>query len=176
MQHNADLQVSGTVSAPGGAFDMLTVSGVPVVTGTQIAFRAYLGSQQVGISTATSTKVNLDTTDYNIGGAFSTGTSEFTAPVDGIYQFNGSIAWSDHPTAASGVSTEIFVDDALQTRSEWQSASTANNQAYPVADIVQLTAGQAVELRGRHFEGNSNPDFAGAQFSTFLAGALLIRL
>lgn len=53
-------------------------------------FHAYLGSSQA-ISSATYTKLNMDTEEFDTANCFNTSTYRFTPTVAGYYQFNAQI-------------------------------------------------------------------------------------
>ena len=55
------------------------------------AFYSYL-SASAPTGTSASTTVAFDSTMFNIGSHFNTGTSQFTAPVDGVYYFNLNVS------------------------------------------------------------------------------------
>jgi len=87
---------TGTNPAGGGVERMRITSSGYVTTPYQPSFNAYLSSGQA-IAAGTWTKVNLNTTGWNVGSHFDISTHRFTAPVDGIYflsytvQFNTAV-------------------------------------------------------------------------------------
>jgi len=64
----------------------------------QPSFNAYLSTGQA-IAAGTWTKVNLNTTQWNVGSHFNTSTYRFTAPVDGIYFLSYTVQF---PTGING--------------------------------------------------------------------------
>ena len=82
---------AGSLALPSGGLtvgtDQLTVDGSGRVTMPyQPAFLAFKTVNQIPNTTAT-TKITYDTTELNIGGAYNTSTSIFTAPIAGNYLF-----------------------------------------------------------------------------------------
>jgi hypothetical protein len=77
------------VGNPG--LNTLTVSAIGGSSGP--SFLAYL-TNEATVTPNVYAKVSLDTVSYNLGGAFNIGTSIFTAPVTGIYNFSGGVGYS----------------------------------------------------------------------------------
>ncbi len=81
---------SGVLQLASGTGNLVTVpsvTGTAMVSGNQQGFSAYLNANQ-SIGAATFTKVQFDTTDFNLGSAFNTSTYRFTPTVAGYYQVN----------------------------------------------------------------------------------------
>ena len=96
-----------------------TFGGDVDVTGNVVtdapAFSVYMSSNQ-SISTATYTKVQLDTKEYDTNNNFDNTTNyRFTPTVAGYYQFNGALR-NDASTTPTRVFINIYKNGALYKR------------------------------------------------------------
>ena len=88
---------------------------VPQIITDAPAFSAYQSSNQ-SISSATYTKVQLDTEDFDTNNNFDNATNyRFTPTVAGYYQFNGSLR-NDASTSPTRVFINIYKNGALYKR------------------------------------------------------------
>lgn len=141
--------------------------------GIPIAFSAYQSSAQA-ITTATPTKINLQSEEYDTGSDFDSATNyRFVAPYDGIYHFAGAIGIG---SPASGVLLQAYLyknGSSWKEGNLWSTASTNSNRVQITAS-VQLTAGDYIELWGYHASG-SNRNTVSGQISTWFMGFLVGR-
>jgi hypothetical protein len=109
-----------------------------------IACRAYLNGAQNTTSGAT-TKVLLDTENYDTGSDFDTDNSRFVAPKTGYYQVNASIRYND---LADGSESRvlIYVNGAVYSGSVTYLGVTNGDPSSSLSDLVYITAGQYIEL------------------------------
>ncbi|GAH48354.1 unnamed protein product, partial [marine sediment metagenome] len=56
--------------------------------------RAYLGTDQLNLTSGDFTKVLLDTENYDIGEGFDVDNNKYVAPLDGYYQISSTITWN----------------------------------------------------------------------------------
>lgn len=88
------------------------LTGGPITTtgtislASNAAFCAYLSAAQTGIASATATLATLNSTVYNVGSYFNTGTNRWTPP-SGTVVFSASMYVTG--TISSGTSTAIFI-------------------------------------------------------------------
>jgi hypothetical protein len=120
------------------------------------------------------TDVPFITEDYDIGNDFSSTT--FTAPITGVYHFDGKITW-DQQTFTAGGQLVLFllVDGGLFT-DNIQNASSGNNQSRTssLSTDVRLSAGSTVKLVAFQNTSNTQQLAAGTVRASF-SGHLLFR-
>ena len=95
LTQSADL--SGVLQLASGTGNLVTVpsvTGTAMVSGNMPAFSAYQSSGQ-SVNSATFTKVQLQTEEFDTASAFDSTTNyRFTPQVAGYYQVSGSVEWS----------------------------------------------------------------------------------
>jgi len=126
---------------------------------------AYLSADQTNIVNTTDTLVNLNTVNYDTLSEFNTSTHRFTATEAGKYLVVGNITW---------VENTLVADKAIYTRIRKNGSAIVNaiNQiavnasASPISStataILDLSAGDYVELSAFHTMGVNTPDIDGA--------------
>lgn len=95
--------VVGQATVGGG----LSLSAGALSLASQAAFSAGLTASQTGVASSTSTQVLYNTTTYNIGGFFNTGTSQWTPPA-GTVVLDACIYATGTLSTAGSMSTFIF--------------------------------------------------------------------
>jgi len=150
-------------------FAGLNLQGSAITTESKC--RAYLSSAQTNIANTTYTKVLLDATTYDPSSMFDAGNNRIIAPVTGFYLISGSILWTDVANAARWI-TQIRVGGAQRSARNAHSGST-NALSVEIIDVLQVTAGQAIELYAWHNVGAATPDISADQWGTFLTVHLL---
>lgn len=110
-----------------------------------IACRAYLSAAQ---NIQATTKVLLDTENYDLGSDFDTTNSRFVAPVTGYYQVNASLLMNNVDAISNQVITSIYVNGALYSFSKGYIPAANDDPSATIADLVPATAGQYIELYG----------------------------
>lgn len=131
-----------------------------------VGARRHLSSDKT-ISTASDTKVELDSEDWDIGGDFSN--YKFTAPYRGYYQVNASICYlatgdKNYVTRVKLNGTTVLESIVLPSISTFVTVN--------VSDIIYMTVGQYLELYAYQAAG-INVTVAGRLRSTFMSVQLL---
>ena len=133
--------------------------------------RAYLSTTQ-SIAHATFTKILFDAESYDPGGNFDTANSRFVAPVAGMYMVAAAARITDATLVADknyGLHIYVNGERVLET---WQQASTATRLTIFTFDIIQLNAGDYVEIYIYQDSGGS-VDLQADSLSTFVSIHLL---
>ena len=136
-------QSGETITIPSGA----TVSGAGA---NSPAFRAKLGSNQT-VSDATSTKVGIDTEEYDTDSAFDTSTSRFTVPSNqaGKYFF-GFQMWCFDANAGTSNFAQIFLrkngSTLDPTTVRVYGAFSNHNLSFANTAVLDLSVGDYVEF------------------------------
>lgn len=132
--------------------------------------RAYRSSSQA-ITTATTTKVQLDTETYDVGENFDNATNyRFVAPVDGYYFVSGLVTLGS--LKDGGTLTVTIQKNGTIHANFTNTMGVAGTAAGTVPDIIQLDKDDYVELFVRHDHG-SNRNVTGTTSQTFLVVHLL---
>lgn len=129
--------------------------------------RAHLSADQ-SIPTATFTKIQLDTEDWDIGGDFDNATNyRFTAPITGYYRVNAGLRFTDL-NAANNAFVAIYRSGVAYA---FQSSPVHANGEDPrmvVSALVFLTAAtDYIELFAQHNFG-SNRNVTGGSSETWM--------
>ncbi|MGQ4706043.1 C1q-like domain-containing protein [Bacillus thuringiensis] len=90
---------------------------------------------------------------FNNGGGYSAGTSSFTAPIVGIYQFTVSVAF-----VPDAVQLNMLIDITRDLLPISANTETSNTQI-PYMPIINLAAGQVIRVQ---FVSNQTGVFGGA--------------
>tara|TARA_R100001510_G_scaffold48440_1_gene46222 strand:- start:276 stop:818 length:543 start_codon:yes stop_codon:yes gene_type:complete len=150
-------------------------AGFSNLKATNAGFKAFRSSDQTGFApnnTGDYVVIYNDVSShdgFNTGGHYSTSTGKFTAPVNGIYFFNGA-AYS----AATSFSQCWFVKNgARATGTDWHGGTNSNFQV--AATILKLNANDTV---GFHPYTNSSSSITINSNSshTYFTGALLYEV
>ncbi len=188
----------GPVSATGGNINVvgdgttITIAGNPGTStltvsalGTGTAFFAYLTNQISIPGPQILTTVIYDTLGFNLGAAFDLGTSTFTAPVDGFYNFSFGLALqggaaNDFYAVLETTSQTFVVSVSNATNIRATSASFTNGKIVVLGNTVYTTmdAGDTAIMRvWRVASGGSFPLAGIAPFPTgignFFSGSLV---
>ena len=123
----------------------------PAGPGTASRCRAYLGSSQ-SITTATYTKVNLNTEIFDSLGEFDTANHKFTATEAGYYLISASLAWDSY-VADHEVLLALYKNGAIIARANQAQTATTNAIIICASQIVYLAANDYIELYARHTFG-----------------------
>lgn len=153
----------GAGGAGGGAVDPTAVS--------LAKFRVFSNTGQI-VPQTTVTVLNFQVEEHDIGGNFASDT--FTAPVDGIYFFNAAsrIEVVTHLTAEAIIA--IHVNGTQIARGAFfLSGDDAGNNDFnygSVADTVQLTAGDTVDVRVNHGQVGGTTFLGTSRSLTYFGG------
>lgn len=133
--------------------------------GAPIAGRAYLDTVQ-SIPSGVTTKVLLDTVDFDQGSGWDIANNKYIAPDDGFYQVNSS-AQFDTSLDGGGISVRIF-KNGVEVAANLVPTNSANEDVQAAAnDILQLSAGDEIEIYVRQDSG-SNKDLKGGASGTIV--------
>lgn len=160
----AQLLPNGVISTTGLTVNGVSITGASVGNSatTPVAFRAIKSGTQ-SVSCATNALVNLNEVEDSAG-AFSGDT--FTVPISGKYIIAGATYCS-----GSGLSlceTQIFKNGAQQA--VVINSLSGNNGSGAVAQVMQLAAGDTIQLRS--YQAGSSCSLSRGDL-TFLSGALI---
>ena len=149
--------------AIGSNGDVLTVSGgVPTWAapsgggGASVRVRAYRNAQQT-ISTNTTLvfeTVVFNTEDYDTGSEYNTSTGVFTAASSGYYLISSTTTWGNN---AAGVrSIRITKNGSAAARGSGNVSNTLATTSTTVSTVIQLTAGDTVEIEVAGYSGSAS--------------------
>lgn len=109
------------------------------------------------------TKVNFDTTEFDIGNNFNATTDEYTVPLTGVYRITTQITM-DASTGTGTFDVRIRINGAQQRRTEYN--HTGNGQVVrQVSSLLSLTGGDIVDVAfsrpaiGATIQANSRVSF-----------------
>ena len=156
--------------------ETLTVSIATPNTGSPtrppIAFGAYLNAATQSISNSTSTKVALETTEYNVGSYFDTSNYKFLPKIAGYYQFSAGVLFS--AAAAGSNLVFLFKNGSVFKRGTAIPFAAGLNLSGVAAGLIYMNGStDYVELYVSQGSGGSLNIVGGAD-ATFLTGALVI--
>lgn len=123
-----------------------------ILTPARPAFKAVVGTSQT-VSTSSFTKMNWGSVSFDVGSNFSVTNNEFTAPVDGIYQFSVLVRFTANGghnleiVRLSIVGTSTYDVDLIQRQS---TTSELDNSHVGGSTLLKLYANDtvAVECKG----------------------------
>lgn len=135
--------------------------------------RAYLSADQENIANNTWTKIQLDTEDSDPGGNFDAVTNyRFTAPVTGSYLVFAGALWKNFAAAGKLHMISVYKNGASYL-SQKDYAHDTNERSQKIADMIDLTAGDFLELYVLHQEGAGTVDIDDDLGMTYLAVHLM---
>jgi len=111
--------------------------GATQIVGAGPAFSAYASASQT-VTTATQTKVAIDTENFDTNSNFDTTNYRFTPTVAGYYQVNGSLRGTGTTTFTS-IAGYIYKNGSPSKRAQITASLTAgNNTSITVSDIIYM--------------------------------------
>jgi hypothetical protein len=130
---NGDGEIGGLVvgGLPNGSVAQADLASG--VAGNGPAFAATASGNQ-SITSGTNTKINFDTTSFNLNSNYNTSTYRFTPTVAGYYQINASLQVQTVNTSC--VATAIIFKNGGVYMYGPQCPATSNN--YPIAGVAGL--------------------------------------
>jgi hypothetical protein len=157
------ISASGVITATGGV--VVGASAAP-------AFSAYLSSNQ-SVTSATLTKVTLNTEEFDTNSNFNSTTYRFTPTVAGYYQISASIQFgSGSNTSIAGV--YIYKNGVNVKNTITSYTSAILNYTIPCVTAVVFLNGSTdyIELYGYN-TASTTPNFNGSSASTCMSGAMV---
>jgi len=169
-----------------GGTDKFTINNTGIVTaGTwqgsdinaqyltpDVCFRAYRTSNQLNIADSTTTKIELDTENFDVGNDFDSTTNyQFTAPVAGYYYLSGQVTYTS--VVADKGYYAVIVPSTAPNISGVTQASFASTISARASDIRYLAQSETVNLSAYHAAGVGTVDVYGNISYTWLSGYLL---
>lgn len=141
-------QHANTVSA--GAITPASISGIP-------AARVFSDVSQP-LPNGTAVTLNFDTESFDTASVHSTTVdpSRMTAPIAGIYRVSASVGF----TIAAGRARVDLVKNGTVTLFNTQNPTTGDNTFLNATDLVQLAAGEFVEVRAQQNSGAASSAFS----------------
>lgn len=168
--YNGNIDNSNIATAAAIAGSKLANGSVtPTKWTNPYCFRAY-ASGATTLTDATFVVIALATENYDYSNNFASNT--YTAPVAGVYHFNGSVT---HTTASSGpteATTAIFVNGTRAGTGSDFPASTSVALTWNIAVDLLLAQGDTVDMRHYQDSGGNEATNTGTAL-TWFAGHLV---
>jgi len=141
-----------------------------------VGFHAYINSGDLTVNDTTFTKVPCDTEVFDTGSDYDNTTNyRFTAPVTGVYHFDGQIALQGVSDGDRALLT-LYVNGSEAKRGVDVKSGGATDLMVTVSTTIKLTANQYVELYV-YYDGTGSKVTVGPSalynwFSGFLVGII----
>lgn len=155
----------------------IAYSKLAISTARNYAFKAHLGTEQSDLTSGLFYKVLIDTEEYDVGSAFSTVTSIFTCPVNGVYVFAGQVQWRSASLVAEKSYYAAIHDNTntvILAMASDSVGATANCLLNVCTGPISLAAGTQIYLKVLSGAGVNTVDIDDGLNETWFAGALLI--
>jgi hypothetical protein len=131
-------------------------------------FSGYLSSAQDNIADNTTTLINIDAENYDIGANFDTTTHLFTAPITGYYDVKGGVGWKSGTVAdQKNFFVGLYVD-STENATHWLMSSGTGALIMPIARTLYVAKGSTINIRCYHNVGGATPDLYNNNQYTFL--------
>ena len=153
-----------------------TFGGDVDVTGNVVtdapAFRAYLNADQTGISSATWTKVEIDTEEFDTNSNYDNTTNyRFTPSVAGYYQINFRVR-NDSTSSRNGDFSAIYKNGSLYSYANTALFSTTGDVGMNGSDLIYFNGSTDYIEIYTYLAGASGNVDGGNTANTFLSGFL----
>lgn len=133
--------------------------------------RAYRNAALNITAAVAQTLIVMDTIDFDPSSIFNTGTGRATIPSAGYYRVSGVLSFQLN-NAVEEMEVSVYVNAtqrAAGRRDVIRSGLGADIFNYPVSDLMQLAAGDVVDLRADHLQGSNACAIVGGIVHTYLA-------
>lgn len=138
-------------------------------------FSVYMAANQTGIADATFTKVLFDTEVFDTNNNFAS--NKYTVPVSGFYQINWYLnIQSANTTGYAGIAS-LYKNGVEIHRTDSVVQGAVNGALIPAGNshLVQLTAGDYLEIYGYMDVGSSTVTIIGGAIASRFSGFLVSR-
>lgn len=144
------------------------------VAGTGPTFSAYRSTNQ-SVTTATWTKVQLDTEEFDTASAFDNATNyRFTPQVAGYYQVNGGLSAQATSSTLQAVSVSIYKNGSIfKQGSENRYGSTVGVSGSAVAALVYLNGTTDYIELWAYITASNSPAVVGGQSTSYFSASLV---
>lgn len=148
--------------------------GATQIVGAGPAFSAYASATQT-VTSATLTKVAINTEHFDTNSNFDTTNYRFTPTVEGYYQVNGNIR-AQASTTMTNFTVLIYKNGTGYKRSQLNTSFTANSgQVIQVADVIYMNGStDYLELYGQiNGTGTLQFDFVSSAVTSYFSACLI---
>jgi len=157
----------GFMNGTGSGTTQMNIDGSGRVTiPNQPSFLAYRAGSNYTTTTANWEKVILDGTRWNTGSHYSTSNHRFTAPVSGVYHFDGGVNRYYIP-AGNLFRVGLYVNGSAYIYGQVDYSDGTSDLKYIVSSTLKLDANDYVELWSYTNYSGSNGFSGGAVWNTF---------
>lgn len=159
----------GTLTSPGGTISIGYSS--PNITldtsATKVSFFAYLSTTQNNVTgDGTIYTIPFDTTLFNIGSGFNTGTGVFTAPVTGNYQFNSTVVYLNATLVS--IYINAFQGTNFNVRlNQIELSNSSGNYTNSQSAIFPMTAGDTMFVTAAGFPSSKTAGIGGGLLTSY---------
>ncbi len=161
------------ISFTGSSSTINTTTQTPLIerfgvgrSGTQPAFLAYVNSTINNVTgDSTNYVVIFDVEVYDQGSNFNLGTSTFTAPYTGLYQFNYNVTLTGGTTITSFAATIVTTSLTFQAPGNLSTGSTSQGTAR-LSGLFAMTAGDTTTFTVSAADTGKTDDVQGVTSST----------
>jgi len=133
---------------------------------------SFAGYQNISQGSANGAKVNIDTETYDTANAFNPATGTFTAPIKGLYHFDGNIQTNAGNAVLAGIQRTSTTYGSLVKRGSWVQYG-ASFIASNVSTDLLLDVGDTVWLQCVQMGGTAT--IANGPGITYFEGHIVFR-